>query len=81
LAGETELLGENLPQCSFVHHDPHMFCPDANPGSRGGRPATNLLSYDTTYRGVKMTTHFVPRLRMVELYFHYHVRHVEMMLE
>jgi hypothetical protein len=24
LAGETEILGENLPQCRFVHHKPHM---------------------------------------------------------
>jgi hypothetical protein len=47
LAGETEVLGENLPQYHFLHHKPHMPCPDANPGRRFGKPATNLLSYGT----------------------------------
>jgi hypothetical protein len=47
LAEETEALGENLAQCCFVHHKPHMLCPDANPGSRSGKPENNRLSYGT----------------------------------
>jgi hypothetical protein len=33
LAGETEVLGENLPQSRFVHHKPHML-----PGSKPWLP-------------------------------------------
>jgi hypothetical protein len=31
LAGEAEVLGENLPQCRFVRHKPHML-PGREPG-------------------------------------------------
>jgi hypothetical protein len=31
LAEETEVLGENLRQCRFVHHKPHML-PVREPG-------------------------------------------------
>jgi hypothetical protein len=48
LAGETEVLGEDLLQCRFVHPKPHML-PDANPDPRGGKPATNRLSYERPY--------------------------------
>jgi hypothetical protein len=47
LAGETEILGANLPQCRFVDHIAHMLCPDTNPGRRSGKPVTNNLSYGT----------------------------------
>jgi hypothetical protein len=45
LTGETEVLGGNLPQRHFVHHKSHLADPGSNPGRRGGKPATNRLSY------------------------------------
>jgi hypothetical protein len=33
LTGETEVLGENLPQFYFVHHKSHMTWPGIEPGS------------------------------------------------
>jgi hypothetical protein len=30
-AGETEVLGENPPQCRFVHQNSHMACPRLEP--------------------------------------------------
>jgi hypothetical protein len=51
LSGETEVIGENLPQCHFVHHKSHMTWPDlgSNSGRRCGKPATNRLSYGTAF--------------------------------
>jgi hypothetical protein len=42
---ETEVLGENLPRRHFVHHKCYLPDPGANPGRRGGKPATNRFSY------------------------------------
>jgi fermentation-respiration switch protein FrsA (DUF1100 family) len=46
LAGETEALGENLPQRNFCpSQNPTWRDPGLNPGLSGGKPATNGLSY------------------------------------
>jgi hypothetical protein len=43
IEGETEVLGQNLSTTNPTS------CPDANPGRRGGKPATNRLSYGTAW--------------------------------
>jgi hypothetical protein len=46
LAGETEVLGENLPQRHFCpSQNPTRPDTGLNPGRRGGKPAINRLSY------------------------------------
>jgi hypothetical protein len=46
LAGETEVLGENLPSAALSTTNPTC-CPDVNQGHGGGKPASNRLSYGT----------------------------------
>jgi hypothetical protein len=51
LAGETEVLGENLPQRHFwPSQNPTWPDPGLNPGRRGEKPATNRLSYGAAER-------------------------------
>jgi hypothetical protein len=45
LTGETEVLGENLPEPTLVHHKIPRAHPGLNAGRRGGKPATNRLIY------------------------------------
>jgi hypothetical protein len=40
MAGETEVLGENLPRRHFIHHKSHL----TRPGIEPGKPATNRFS-------------------------------------
>jgi hypothetical protein len=54
LAGGIEVLGENPPQCHFVHHKSYMTWSGSNPGRRGGKPATNHLRYGAAFYSLKV---------------------------
>jgi hypothetical protein len=47
--GETEVLGEILPQFNFVYHKSHMSWPGANPDRCDVKPGANRLSYSTAF--------------------------------
>jgi hypothetical protein len=56
LAGETEVLGENLPQRHFCPtQNPTWPDPGFNPGRRGGKPATNRQSYGAAKHTINTT--------------------------
>jgi hypothetical protein len=46
LAGKPKYSEETCPSAALSTTNPTC-CPDANPGHRGGKPATNRLSYGT----------------------------------
>jgi hypothetical protein len=51
LAGETEVLGEKLPRRHFcASQNPTWPDPGLNQGRRGGKPATNRLSYGAAHK-------------------------------
>jgi hypothetical protein len=52
LGGETEVLGENLPQRHFCPSQNPTCPPGFEPGPPRGKPATNRLSYGAAYSPV-----------------------------
>jgi hypothetical protein len=60
LAGETEAIGENLPERHFCpSQNPTWLEPGLNPGRRGGDAATNHLSYGAARCSVSEQNYFL----------------------
>jgi hypothetical protein len=67
LAGEIKVLGENLPKRHFCpSQNPTWPDPGLNPGRRGGKPATNLLSYGAASVEPYLDTNFILMRKIVE---------------
>jgi hypothetical protein len=52
LAGDTEALGESLPQRHFIGRKSHMIRPGLETGPPRWKLAINRLSHGATYNGV-----------------------------
>jgi hypothetical protein len=67
IAGETEELGENLPQRHFVPPQiPHEQVRFRTPDRSGGKPATNSLSYGAAL--LKLTVEFLTDVTPLSIY-------------
>jgi hypothetical protein len=74
LAGETEVLGENLLQRHFCpSQNPTWPDPALNPGRRGGKPATNRLSYGAASQASSCLRPFGYRDRLIASLLPYNV--------
>jgi hypothetical protein len=54
MAGETEVLGQNLPQCHLASTNLTRTNLGWNPGRRGGKVAVNRLSYGTAMQETEL---------------------------
>jgi hypothetical protein len=68
LAGETEVLGENLLQRHFCpSQNPTWPNPDLNPSHRDGKQATKRLSYGAAYVKVLLDDEFIRLKHVLEV--------------
>jgi hypothetical protein len=69
--GKLKYSGKTCPSASLSTTNPTC-CPDANPGRRGGKPASNRLSYDTVcpvslLQGLRNFSYLYPSSRAMAL--------------
>jgi hypothetical protein len=70
LAGETEVLGENLPQRHFCpSQNSTLPDPVLNPGRRRGKPTTNRLSYGAAL--LRLTNYCSNGAQNLKYYMHF----------
>jgi hypothetical protein len=63
-AGETKVLGENLPSATLSTTNPTWI----DPGLRGERPATNRLSHGTALKIITTGRNFFLELQIIKVF-------------